>query len=697
MKISDNVNRIDIKNKLNGKEKYIEDYTFKNIHYARTLRSTIPKGKIVDVTYPKDQTNIYIIDKNDCIDKNEVAMIQTDIPIFADGYVNYIGEPIALIVGKDKNRVIEFINQIEIKYESSTPILTLEDAKKSTNSLFSNRSYSKGNLDKLKNLEVFSGTYQTSYQEQLYMEKQGIVANYVNNRIEIYGSMQCPYYIKNALINALGFKEDRIRIVQTTTGGAFGGKEDYPSIMACQTALASIKIGAPVRLIYDRREDIAFTTKRHPSTVKIYSYLDNGVIKGMQIDVELDAGPYIGLSDVVLQRSILSMTGAYQIENLVVNGKVYKTNNIFTGAFRGFGSPQSLFALEQHMNQLAKHLNKDPIDFRRDYFVKKGQLTSTNGIFHEDIYLDKMVDKLKDMSNYNSLSKINDSDKLIGYGFSIIPHGGGFTGDGEANHIKAVVKLKKDVEGFIHIYVSNVEMGQGALTTLSKIVASTLDVSIERIVYDNPDTDIVPDSGPTAASRTTMVIGRLLYNAALKLKDALNEPDEIVITEHYKQPDYIKWDQENLKGNAYLSYSWAAILARVEVDPITFEITCSDIYGVYDVGIPIDKRLLLGQIHGGVIQGLGYGMMEQMDSVGGLIQQNNFSSYAVPTPADIPNIHSDWIINEYEGGPFGAKAAGELTLVGIAPAIASAISDAIDCNLYEIPVTPEKILEVTKK
>jgi len=697
VKISDNVNRIDIKNKLNGKEKYIEDYTFKNIHYARTLRSTIPKGKIVDVTYPKDQTNIYIIDKNDCIDKNEVAMIQTDIPIFADGYVNYIGEPIALIVGKDKNRVIEFINQIEIKYESSTPILTLEDAKKSTNSLFSNRSYSKGNLDKLKNLEVFSGTYQTSYQEQLYMEKQGIVANYVNNRIEIYGSMQCPYYIKNALINALGFKEDRIRIVQTTTGGAFGGKEDYPSIMACQTALASIKIGAPVRLIYDRREDIAFTTKRHPSTVKIYSYLDNGVIKGMQIDVELDAGPYIGLSDVVLQRSILSMTGAYQIENLVVNGKVYKTNNIFTGAFRGFGSPQSLFALEQHMNQLAKHLNKDPIDFRRDYFVKKGQLTSTNGIFHEDIYLDKMVDKLKDMSNYNSLSKINDSDKLIGYGFSIIPHGGGFTGDGEANHIKAVVKLKKDVEGFIHIYVSNVEMGQGALTTLSKIVASTLDVSIERIVYDNPDTDIVPDSGPTAASRTTMVIGRLLYNAALKLKDALNEPDEIVITEHYKQPDYIKWDQENLKGNAYLSYSWAAILARVEVDPITFEITCSDIYGVYDVGIPIDKRLLLGQIHGGVIQGLGYGMMEQMDSVGGLIQQNNFSSYAVPTPADIPNIHSDWIINEYEGGPFGAKAAGELTLVGIAPAIASAISDAIDCNLYEIPVTPEKILEVTKK
>lgn len=695
MKITDSVDRIDIKDKLSGKAKYIEDYHFDNLHYARTLRSTIPHGKILSISYPSHQDGIFIIDKDDTIDKNEVAMIDTDIPIFADTEVNYVGEPIALIVGKDKNQIIEFMNHIHIEYEPYKAILKMEDAKDHP---FSKRSYSKGNLSQLKGLKTFSRHYKTTYQEQLYMEKQGIVANYVDDRIEIYGSMQCPYYIVNALKNALAFKQDRIRVIQATTGGAFGGKEDYPSIMACQTALASIKLGVPVRLIFDRREDIEFTTKRHPSEITITSYLDGHQIKGMKIDIELDAGPYLGLSDVVLQRAILTMTGAYQIENLEVNGLVYKTNNVFNGAFRGFGAPQSLFALESHINQLAKQFDIDPLDYRRPYFVKKGQLTSTSGIFHENIYLDQMAEQLEVLSDYRNLIKDkNSTQPLVGYGVAVVPHGGGFTGDGEASHIKAVVKLKKDTEGFVHIFVSNVEMGQGALTTLTKIVASALNIPMERIYYDNPDTDRVPDSGPTAASRTTMVIGRLLFNAAQKLKEVMDEPEEHVITEHFKQPDYIEWNQDELRGNAYLSYSWAALLARVEVDPITFDVTCTDIYGVYDVGIPIDPRLLLGQVQGGVVQGLGYGMMESMYSKNGKIEHNSFSSYAVPTSADIPNIHSEWIINEYENGPYGAKAAGELTLVGVAPAIASAVADAIGKEIVEIPVTPEKIWEVMNR
>ncbi len=691
MKIKDPVNRVDIQAKLNGSVKYIEDMIFENLHYARTLRSSIPRGKILSVAYPDIIEGITIVDKNDILDKNEVSMIDTDMPIFADDEVNYVGEPIALIVGKDKNQVIEFFNKIVVEYEPLEAVLAMGD-----DATFSKRTYTKGDLSECSTSEEFSGHYKTTYQEQLYMEKQGVVANYVDNRIEIYGSMQCPYYVKNALINALGFNENRIRVIQTTTGGAFGGKEDYPSLMACQTALASIKIGAPVRLIFDRREDIIFTTKRHPSETNIISYLENGKIKGMKIDVELDAGPYLGLSDVVLQRAILTMTGAYQIENLEVNGVVYKTNNVFNGAFRGFGAPQSLFALEQHMTQIAKHLGKDPLDLRREYFVQTGQLTSTNGIFHENIYLDKMADKLEEISDYKNLKKESDNGNLVGYGFAIVPHGGGFTGDGEAVHIKAVVKLKKDTEGFVHILVSNVEMGQGALTALAKIVASALDIPLDRVVYKNPDTDAVPDSGPTAASRTTMVIGKLLYEAAVKLREVMDVNEEIIITEHYKQPDYIEWDQDTLQGNAYLSYSWAALLARVEVDPLTFDVSCTDIYGIYDVGIPVDEKLLLGQVHGGVIQGMGYGMMEAMYSDGGKIQQNSFASYAVPTIVDVPNIHSDWIINEYEDGPFGAKAAGELTLVGVAPAIASAVADAIGKDIYEIPVLPEKILEVTK-
>ncbi|OPL08202.1 MAG: hypothetical protein AVO33_01470 [delta proteobacterium ML8_F1] len=690
MKITDVVHRVDTQEKIKGTAQYIEDIHFEGLHYARTLRSTIARGRILSVTYPEGYPSITVVDARDSIARNEVSMITADMPIFARDEVHYIGEPIALVVGRDKDEIIAFMKEIDVVYEPMTPLFTCDDNEAN---VFTRRHYSKGDLASLEGCEVFEAHYKTPYQEQLYMEKQGIVALVAGETVEIYGSMQCPYYVVNALKNALGYPEEKIRVVQTVTGGAFGGKEDYPSIMACQTALAALKIGAPVQLVYDRREDIQFTTKRHPAFITVTSYTREGHVEGMKIAVKIDAGPYLGLSDVVLQRAILTMTGAYQIPHLEVAGTVYKTNNIFNGAFRGFGGPQSLFALETHMSRLAKRLGKDPLTFREEHFVHQGELTSTGGRFHEAIHLEEMSRMLKEMSGYPELDT-EGHGRLVGHGVAVVPHGGGFTGDGEAEHIKAVVKLRKDTEQFIHILVSNVEMGQGALTALSKIVASALDVPLERIVYNNPDTRVVPDSGPTAASRTTMVVGRLLYNAALKMKEALQEQEEVVVTEHYRQPDYLEWDQEQLKGNAYLSYSWAALLARVEVDPVTYEVTCTDLYGVYDVGMPIDEKMLLGQVHGGVVQGLGYGMMEYMDSKDGLIQHNSFSSYAVPTTMDIPQIHTRWLINPYIEGPFGAKAAGELTLVGVAPAIATAVADALDREISEIPVLPENLLKV---
>jgi CO/xanthine dehydrogenase Mo-binding subunit len=461
--------------------------------------------------------------------------------------------------------------------------------------------------------------------------------------------------------------------------------------MALQVAVATLKVKRPVRLIFDRREDMAFTTKRHPSKTSIKTYIKDKKMIGIDIEIDLDSGPYLGLSDVVLQRAIFTLTGCYDFEHLRVNGKTVKTNNVFTGAFRGFGAPQSMYALEHHVNQLARHLNMDPVEFRRPYFVKKGGITSTKGIFNEDIFLDEITDKLLDMVDYEKVK--NENNPNVGYGFSIIPHGGGFTGDGEAVHIKAVVKLKKDEMGGIHILVSNVEMGQGAITALSKIVASVLDIDICRVHYTNPDTFKVPDSGPTVASRTTMVVGGLLYKAAEKLKDKMDSDEEIIITENFKQPDYVVWNQDKLEGNAYMAYSWSAIMARVEVDPITFEATCTDIYAVYDVGVPIDERLVFGQIHGGVIQGLGYGLMERMTSEKGQIQHHSFSSYVIPTTSDVPKIHADWVINRFVDGPFGAKSVGELTLVGVAPALTSAIEDVIGKHIDVLPVTPERILE----
>lgn len=694
MKISDPVHRVDSREKISGQAQYIEDWTMPEMHFAKTLRSTISCGRIIHIEYPELPEGVYKIDANDVIEKNEVAMISPDMPIFASESVTYVGEPIALVISKDKDKVVDYMQKITVSYEEEAGIHTLEKSLISAENTLSEHVFTKGNLSSLAYDEAYTEHFETGYQEQVYMEKQGVLATYEEGVITVFGSLQCPYYVLNALKHATGFSEERLRVVQSVTGGAFGGKEEYPSLIACQVAIAAYRLQKPVQLVFDRREDMAFTTKRHPSETHITSYLKSGKIVGMDVEVVMDAGSYIGLSDVVLQRAILTMTGSYGVDHLRVRGRTQRTNNVFTGAFRGFGAPQSMYALELHMTHLARHLGLDPLDFRRKHYVKKGDLTATSGLFNEDIYLEKLTQELIAISGYHQ--KVDTPGKWVGYGTAIVPHGGGFTGDGEATHIKAVVKLRKEVDGTVTILVSNVEMGQGAITTLSKIVASVLDCDMDRIRYERPDTFKVPDSGPTVASRTTMVVGALIAKAAHRLKPFLDKEGEKTITEHFVKPAYIKWDQKTMTGNAYMAYSWSAVMARVEVDPVTYEVKCTDVWGVYDVGIPIDEKLLLGQIHGGVVQGLGYALMEHMTSHEGHIEQTAFSSYPIPTTMDTPRMHARWIDNRYVDGPFGAKAAGELTLVGVAPAVAGAVEEAIGHSTHVIPVTPEEIERILR-
>ncbi len=718
MKITDSVCRLDSQEKIAGQTKYIEDVSFEGMQYAKTLRSAIVCGEIAAIDYPDPPPGITVVDASDVLMANEVAMILNDMPIFADRKVTYFGEPIALIVGQDKDAVLDYLSAIRVHYLEKPAIVSIEaalkEAKTDPSAILSQHAYGRGSFEDLDWDMTFERAYETGYQEQLYMEKQGVVATYQEGVITVYGSLQCPYYVLNALKHATGLNETQLRVVQSPTGGAFGGKEEYPSLLACQVAMAAKKVGAPVQLVMDRREDMAFTTKRHPSKILLKSYVKDDHVVGVDCNIQLDAGSYIGLSDVVLQRAMLTLMGCYQIPVLRVAGQTLRTNNVFAGAFRGFGAPQSMFALELHMHQLATALNKDPVAFKRAHYVHQGERTSTGGIFNEPIYLEALTDQLMALSDYEVRRAQKGPNE--GYGFAIIPHGGGFTGDGEATHIKATVKLRCDraQEGYtVTILVSNVEMGQGALTALTKIVAATLEIPMERVFYQNPDTFVSPDSGPTVASRTTLVVGGLLHQGARHLKAYLDDgilPDptldprlgvplielehtdtRIWVTAHFKQPDYVKWCQETLQGNAYMAYSWSAVLARVTVDPVTYVANCTDIWSVYDVGVPIDEKLLLGQIHGGVVQGIGYALLEHMTSSNGKIDQTSFSSYPIPTTMDIPKMHSDWQINRYVDGPFGAKAAGELTLVAVAPAVAAAVQDALGIEVNTLPITPEKI------
>ena len=693
-KISDSINRVDGSDKISGRAKYISDVYFKNQYYARTLRSEIAKGRILSIDFPEIPENYFVIDKDDIPGLNQMRTVISDNPIFADNEVNYIGQPILLVVGPDREIIAEIIDQIEVTYQKEKPILTLEEAEQKA-SLFSDFDYSKGDVENAFNnaSQIITDQYETGFQEHIYIEPQGITAVHRDNKMFVFGSMQCPFYIQGALEDVLCWPEDRLRVIHTTTGGAFGGKEEFPSMIACQAAVAALKTGHPVKIIYDRDEDIIASTKRHPSLVEYKAALDkNNKVSALEINVKFNAGAYSGISPVVLERGIFSAANVYNFPNVKVNGKNYRTNSVPCGAFRGFGAPQTIFSMEMFMHNLARKLGQDPLKFKKKHLIKRGDTTSTGGTMHGQVKMPEIIEKITKMSNYEE--KFNNLSENRGIGISLFIHGCGFTGDGE-NNIKGKITLEKKGEQAI-VKVSSTDMGQGAETSLRKIVSYTLEIPMEKVIYKKVDTGKVPDSGPTVASRTVMIVGGLLRSAALEMKEKWKQKQSMEISKIYAHPDYLKWDNDTYQGDAYPIYSFGANVVEVEVDPITLELDIQNLYAVYDVGTVIDEKGLRGQMEGGIVQGLGWATTEVMETNQGQLMQSSMTDYKIPTIKDVPEIECDFVTNPYEFGPFGAKCAGELPFNGPAPALAAAVSHALSVPIKKIPLRPENLLKEIK-
>ena len=690
--ISKSVPKVDHEEKASGKSLFVSDIKMDGMLYAKTVRSIHPKAKLIKITLPELPSGYFVVDYKDVPKENYVKMIFEDWKVFAENEVHYIGEPILLVVGKNREKIDEIIQKIKIEYKVLKPLF---EYKKS----LIHKAFQKGNVKDVfrRKYKTIEYEYSTGYQEQAYIEPQGFICYpEEKGKITLIGSIQCPYYVHKAVANTLGLADEQIRVIQPSVGGAFGGKEEYPSLLACQLAVAVYKIGKPIKMILEREEDMLVTTKRHPSKIKLMASIDdNHQVLGIKAHVSLDSGAAIGLSGVVLSRAMIAVTSAYTIENLSVTGDVYFTNTVPTGAFRGFGAPQMIFAIEMFMNHIAKDLGIDPFEFRMKHLAKQNDLTSTSGLFRDPIIMKDMIDKAVNESNYHEKTmKYKDPLVYKGIGMSWFLHGCGFTGSGESKHINAKVKLKKDSKNHVFILVAAVDMGQGVKTTLKKIVVETLEVPYENVTFDNPDTDFIVDSGPTVASRTTMIVGGLLARAAKKMKDSWVDREEIEVIETYEQPNYIKWDEEALRGDAYPAYSWGVNIVEVEVSPMTYQVKPIGIWSVYDVGKAIDERIVLGQADGGILQGIAYGYMEVMNHDMGKIKQKNLTDYIIPTSLDMPPSKTYLFENPYALGPYGAKGVGELTLVGGAPAIALAIEQAIGKKVFKIPASPEYLMEL---
>lgn len=723
--------------KVTGRARYIDDLVFPGMLYGATVRSSSARGRVREIVFgeglPWDE--FAVVTAKDIPGANSVALILLDQPYLADGVVNHKEEPVLLLAHPDKYLLEEARRAVRVEVEPLPAVFRIEDSlgKKEIiwgeDNVFKSFLVEKGDVDSIWEAADFivEGEYRTGAQEQLYIENNGVVA--VANPEEgvtVWGSMQCPYYVHKALVKLFNLPEDKIRVVQTETGGGFGGKEEYPSMIAGHAALLAWKTGRPVKIIYDRAEDMAATTKRHPSLTRHRTAVTReGQLVGMEIDFVIDGGAYATLSAVVLSRGTIHAAGPYNCPHVRIRSRAVATNAPPHGAFRGFGAPQSIFALERHLDKVAATVGLSPEELRRRNFIRQGETTATGQTIREPVDMDALLTRAFELSDYHAkrerFARENAAGARIkrGIGFATFMHGAGFTGSGE-KFLESVVGCEATPEGRVRVLAASTEIGQGTNTIFAQIAAETLGLDYEQVETAQPDTGNVPNSGPTVASRTCMIVGKLVESAALGLKQTLqgggflgetynSEEFRRACREHierhgplksfsrYKQPTDINWDEDKYQGDAYGAYAWAVYVAEVSIDALTYEARVEDFVAVQEVGRVIHPVLAAGQIEGGVAQGIGFALYENVVWREGRMENSQMTNYIIPTSADIPPIRVHFEEVPYAGGPGGAKGIGELPMDGPAPAILNAIEQATGVAFNEIPLMPEAIMEALER
>ena len=721
--------------KVTGQALYVDDLSFPEMLHGATVRSPAARGKIKNISFKGDLPwdEFTVVTAKDIPGANYVALILNDQPYLAADFVNHPEEPVVLLAHKDKYLVEEARRYVTIEIEEQPAVFTLADslAKKQiiwgNDNVFKKFLVDKGNIDEAWSSAdlVVAGEYETGAQEQLYIENNGAIAiANASDGVTVWGSMQCPYYVHKALVKLFNLPEAKIRIIQTETGGGFGGKEEYPSLIAGHAALLAWKSGKPVKIIYDRAEDMVATTKRHPSrTHHKTAVTKDGKLVAMEIDFAIDGGAYCTLSPVVLSRGTIHAAGPYFCPNVRIHSRAVATNVPPHGAFRGFGAPQSIFALERHMDKVAQAVGLTPEEFRRRNFIHEGETTATSQVIRERVDMDHLLTRALQLSEYHAkreqFAKENAARngrfaKKRGIGFATFMHGAGFTGSGEV-FLQSVVSAEATAEGKVQILAASTEIGQGTNTIFSQIAAETLGLDFDSIEIVQPDTGHVPNSGPTVASRTSMVVGKLVESAVTGLKQTLigsgllpaqyAEADfkkacaeylakfgSLKTSATYQPPPNIFWDDEKYQGDAYGAYAWAVYVAEVSYDELTYEAHVEDFVAMQEVGRVLNPVLAAGQIEGGVAQAIGYTLFENVVWKDGRMANNQMTNYIIPTPADIPPIRVYFEENPYAYGPGGAKGIGELPMDGAAPAILNAIENATGVSFNAIPLMPESLM-----
>jgi len=728
--VGSSVHRKEGVDKLLGRARYVDDIEREGMWYGATVRSTIPRGLIRSIEFGRDidWSEFTVVTAADIPGANHIQLIFSDQPCLADGAVNHCDEAVVLLAHPDKNRLRAAAAAVKIEYDALPPVFSIEESERQdvivwgADNVLKSFLLQKGDVDSAwaDAAHIVEGEYRTGAQEHLYIENNGVIAEYsAEGGVTVWGSLQCPYYVHKSLLAVFDLPEDKVRVIQTETGGAFGGKEDYPSTLASHAALLAMKSGHAVKMVYDRMEDLAATTKRHPSRVRHRTALDaQGKLMAMDIEVATDGGAYSTLSSTVLSRATLHSPGPYVCPHVRIRSRAWATNTVPYGAFRGFGAPQAVFAIERHMDEIAAAIGMDPIELRRRNFLHDGDTTATEQVMREPVILDQLLDRALAESGYHAkrarfATENGASTVKRGMGIAAFYHGSGFTGSGE-RYLNSLAGIDVTAEGRVRVLVSSTEFGQGTNTVLTQIAAEAIGIDYDDVTMAPPDTGIVPNSGPTVASRTSMVVGRLIERASRQLVAVLQEHAGLVASftrdeffaacERYRKtkgdvtslcryeaPPNVFWDDQKYRGEAYPAYAWSIQVAQVAVDTVTYSAEVEEFWSVQEVGRVLNPVLAGGQIEGGVAQGIGYALYEKVVLENGHMINNQMTNYIMPTAEDVPPIHVYFEEIPFSHGGYGAKGIGELPHDGPAPAILNAIRDATGVSFTAIPLLPEDI------
>jgi len=737
--------------KATGEATYPQDLELPGMLHAKILYSSHPHAKIVKMDTRKAERLpgvVCVITAKD-IPPNKLGIMQDNPPLKGDK-VRSLRDEVAAVAAVDEETAERALDLIKVTYVPLPAVFDPFEAmrrgaprihdgpKKNMVKMRDDLHYGDVEGAKDRSDAVVKGRFKTPFINHCCMGTSTSVAHWDRNgRLTLYSPIQIPHLAINDISKVLGIPGSMIRIIQPTIGGAFGQKLDvYPyEIIICHLAR---KTGRPVKLSFTREEEFTATVTRQPTVTEASAgAMLDGTLTFRDALLTLDNGAYVSWGATIPFVFMNPLTSLYKVDNIRFDTKIVYTNNLYSGAMRGYGNPQGTFVVESMMDMLAKELDMDPLELRLKNCNQPNSVTP-QGMKVTSCALKECLEVAGERVGW---AKKRSRGPRVGrfrrgVGIASLFHVGGGARIYRSDGCGAIIKM--DVFGKITLITGSTEIGQGSETALAQITAEELGVRADDITVINTNTDVKPWDVGVHASRTTFIAGNAAILAARKAKQRILEMASKVVGEpvedldlkdrnvfskkdpsksihyskivrkgHFKEQGSIitteafydpptEMQDDKYRGNVSATYNFGVQAAEVEVDIMTGKVRVLKLVSAQDVGKAINPMLLEGQMEGGMVMGMGFALLENLKLVEGRVMNPSFLDYKMPTVMDMPEMETILVESDEKAGPYGAKGIGEAGLIPTAPAICNAVTDALGQRFFELPMDPESVRKVTK-